>query len=80
MGLGKFISGVVTGVSIASDIVGQSPQAGSNLSDQLSDRYQSTQEAKIKGNKDNLKTATDARNRPTTSGGDGKKTGKGKQR
>lgn len=78
MGLGKFISGVVTGVSIASGIVGQSPQAERNLSDQLSDSYSSSQESKSQRNKDNLKTATDARNRPTTSGGDGKN--KGKQR
>jgi hypothetical protein len=72
MGLGKFISGIVTGVSIASGIVGQSPQAERDLGDQLSDNYSSSFEAKINSYSDKLKTATDASNQTTSSGGNGK--------
>lgn len=79
MGLGKFISGIVTGVSVASGIVSQSPQAKRNLGDQLSDSYSSSQESRMQRDKDSMKTATDARNKPTTSTGNGKGKGKDKK-
>jgi hypothetical protein len=68
MGLGKIVSGIVTGVSIASGIVGQSPQAERNLGDQLSDSYSSSQEASRESSKDKLKTSIDASNKSTNSG------------